>query len=450
MNPRDLFSKHIFYPLLIDGNWRPYKSKVKANLRDKLSAQYLPLELQRERQFRRLKRLLIFCAEETPYYKDLFRRISFDPHGLTHPEEITGIPVLTKGIIRENLYSILSRNRRGLGKPSLTSGSTGEPLPFYLDRNFRINYEATLRRSNMTAGWHAGAKVVYMLGNPFNKRIRWPSILSNVRCYEPVCKKDFFKCHKELQRFKPEIIVFLSYIGWKFTNFLEENGLRPNYPTKSIINSGGPLYDFMREKMESLFGVEIFDKYGSTEAGVIAMECRAHRGLHINTDDVYLECLGGDVYNRPGELVVTLLNNFKMPFIRYRIGDMAILSSQACPCGNRQPLVKKVVGRDTDVIVTSSGKICIGFWFYKLFVDIKGVSQFQIIQKELDVFMLRIAKNEHLKPGDIETIKKRFRGIVGHDARLTIEFVDRIYTTGAGKLRYVISEVKNKKEGDKK
>ena len=111
-------------------------------------------------------------------------------------------------------------------------------------------------------------------------------------------------------------------------------------------------------------------------------------GLHISTDRVYLELVDeeGDVITKPdiiGEVVITDLDNFGMPFLRYRIGDMASFKAGSCPCGRPFPMLQRVEGRTLDIIRAENGVRLGGTFWTLLFRSRPGVQKFQVIQDDL-------------------------------------------------------------------
>ena len=52
-----------------------------------------------------------------------------------------------------------------------------------------------------------------------------------------------------------------------------------------------------------------------------------------------------------GELVVTSLDKWAFPLIRYRIGDITILNNEPCECGRTHPRIMRILGRTDDMII---------------------------------------------------------------------------------------------------
>lgn len=220
------------------------------------------------------------------------------------------------------------------------------------------------------------------------------------------------------------------------------------------MTSAGTLYPYMREVIERVFKASVFNRYGSREVGGIACECELHKGLHVSPLTHYVEIIRADgtpaAPGEVGEVVVTSLVNYTMPFIRYRIGDMAVWAEERCSCGRGWPLLKEVAGRVTDVFTRRDGtKIVPEYFIHLIGVVLKfsWLRKFQVIQEDYDHIRLIIVPsvsfqeaNEHInrEKADLET---KVRLVMGDECRLEIELVEDIPPSPSGKYRYTISKV---------
>jgi phenylacetate-CoA ligase len=244
-----------------------------------------------------------------------------------------------------------------------------------------------------------------------------------------------------MQRTPPDVLVAYASSAHLFATFLEANGLRPDYPRVSIITSAEVLRDDMRGVITRTFGKPVYNRYGSREVGLVAFECEAHRGLHMNTADLHIECLGENVYEQAGELIITQLNNYSMPLIRYRIEDMAVLHADPCACYRQTPMIRQVIGRTTDTIRTRSGDLIHGEYFTHLFYGLKGIAKFQLVQESLDEFKLFIVRGAGFDPKVIETVRRETLKAVGEGCALTVQEVADIPPARSGKYLFTISKV---------
>src|SRR5690606_13371609 len=129
-----------------------------------------------------------------------------------------------------------------------------------------------------------------------------------------------------------------------------------------------------------------------------------HEGLHINRDHVIVEILDDEGVSagarREGRVVVTDLNNFGMPLIRYDVGDIASLTEDKCSCGRDSARLEKILGRTADYLLkTDGGKVSGISLVEKTLTRIRGLRQLQIVQEELNTFSLNVVADHDFDEG---------------------------------------------------
>jgi phenylacetate-CoA ligase len=204
------------------------------------------------------------------------------------------------------------------------------------------------------------------------------------------------------------------------------------------------LYPYQRALIEDVFGCRVLNRYGALETGWIACECEKHTGLHISAENVYLEVLRDGLPVPDGEagaVVVTNLNNYGFPFIRYCLGDVARKSRYMCPCGRGQPMLEGVEGRVLDMFRTRDGRLIWGGAFVELF-EVEGIRQFQVVQQSLGHIVVRVVRGERFPEGRLEMIGHAVNKIMGEQTTVRFEFPEEIPLTDAGKWRFTISEIR--------
>jgi phenylacetate-CoA ligase len=164
--------------------------------------------------------------------------------------------------------------------------------------------------------------------------------------------------------------------------------------------------------------------------------------MHINSECLFIEFLrnGKPVKDgEPGDIVITDLFNFGMPFIRYQLGDVGIPSSGSCACGRSLPLMEMTAGRESDFLISPhDGSLIMGLSLLVPFVENPKVGQLQIIQDKIDHIIMRIAKDKDFKDENLEIFKKTVNNIFHGKMALSIEFVDKILHDRSGKYRFAI------------
>jgi phenylacetate-CoA ligase len=249
---------------------------------------------------------------------------------------------------------------------------------------------------------------------------------------------------------RSEIKFILAYATsiYVVANFAEENCLKVK-PLKSIMTSAEVLYTDMRKTIERVFQCKVFDRYGSREAGDIASECARNKYLHVSPYTHYVEILKEDGVpckdSEKGELFVTLLTNYTMPLIRYKIGDMAIKSDEKCTCGIGFPIIKDVTGRTVDFLVNKKGDLIDGTALFPSF-GLHGlyINKFQVIQESItEINVLVVLDKSKIAEfySDIPLLENRFKYFMGEDTKINFKIVDDIEPGPSGKYRFVISKV---------
>jgi phenylacetate-CoA ligase len=417
--------------------------------------QWLPKKELEHIQWVKLQSLLDYAYRNVPFYKKAFNDIKLRPKDIKTKDDFKKIPILTKEDIDINCSEMTSRvyNKKDFVKNS-TGGSTGRNLNFFVDGRRAHIKEIVTIRGNRWAGLDIGEKHAFLWGSPFD--ISFQNKLKNkiinklygldlfLSSYD-LSEGNMLSYTKKLQVHKPKVIIGYPSSLYFFAKFIKDRKIE-GFGTKSIISSAEVLYEYQRELIESVFQCKVFNRYGSREFGNIAHECPEHSGMHINIDHVYIECLteNGKAANpgETGELIITDLDNYAMPFIRYRIGDTGVLSERNCSCGRGLPLFEEVGGRTFDIIVGANGQNLGGtFWTLFLRTAIEGIQQFQVVQESEKKIIIKIVVNESFKSKNIDVLTKKIHQYCGEDMQITLEVVDKIPLTKSGKFRFVISKV---------
>lgn len=419
---------------------------------------YLSKDENDKRVLKKVNKLLNHSYKNVPYYREVFEKSGIVKDScidLKNIADLKQLPFMTKDIIKqqkEQLYSEDIFHRRSYKNTS--GGSTGNPVLFIQDREYKISNQANVILLESWRGTGPYDSRLLLWGaerDTYEGKKPWVSYLKefilNITVLNTftMSDKDMKNYIKILNRKKPALIRAYVQSIYEIASFANKNNIKVK-PQKAIHSAAGTLYDFMREKIEDVFGCKVFNHYGSREVGPIASECNAHDGLHIMMDHTMLEivnengelCQAGE----EGEIVVTTLNNYSMPLIRYKIGDIGIMQEyEKCSCGCTYPKLKKVIGRSTDIFKSIDGKKIDGEYFTHLFYFIDGVKTFQVIQEEIDKIIVKIVKSSEIHHADIKEIEKKIKTIMGKKCNVVFEFVEEIPKTKTGKIMYTISKV---------
>ena len=447
----DLFVKHVTFPLwaIRDGD-----ASVLKYLRAARGYRTLDRPALLERQKDGLRRVLQFAYENTAYYKRVFDECGFRPEDLASREDLASLPALTKDIIRDNYDDIVSSSfdRQTLRK-YMTGGSTGIPLTFLRDPDCLNRRKAQEVFFDRWMGHDLGGRVAL-----FVAQHHYPSgmqgfkawvrnyTLSRLLCFDPYNITDEYMeaFYHQLRRFKPRVIKCFPNSLYCFAHFMKTHGLAGIEPV-AVAATGETVHAYQRELFEEVFQCEVFERYGTIDAGLIASECREHNGLHVFMDGAHVEFVNdqnetakeGDL----ASLLITDLYNYGMPFIRYKIGDIGIKTERRCPCGSNLEIIDRLFGRDRDILVSERGDPKPGYLFVEVFNKLKIPGQFQVLQEEEDEVLVRIVREKEFTNDHEAAIRQRFAELLGRGMRVNVDYVDEIAREASGKYRYVHSKV---------
>lgn len=409
-------------------------------------------------QRRKLHQVLVYAYHHIPYYRRTFDQAGFRPDEvLTDLAALHKIPVLTKAIIRENYDDMVTAepNRRASMSRLTTGGSTGHPLVFMQDSNFRDYVTADIHRHLGWAGWQFGQRHAYIWGANFevptsqSLRTRLMDLTLNRFTINAYVLSDETMCAfaDRVRREHPLILFGYASSLYRFAQFVRQKDLK-DIRFQGIFSSAEVLYPMQRSYIEETFGCKMFNRYGTRDLGGVACECDGHAGLHASIDNNYIEILRDLDSNEPtqpgetGHIIVTNLNNWGMPFIRYSIEDMGAWSTMDdCPCGRKLPLMELVQGRRIDMFKTRDGRSVWGGFASPMF-GMKGVKQFQLVQKTLDLVVARVVKEGPLDEARLAEIERTVQTALGEHVEVKFEFPDEIPVLDSGKYRYAISELR--------
>lgn len=405
----------------------------------------------------KLGRLVEYAYQYVPYYRRTFDEAGLRPDDVRKdPAQLSKLPVLTKAVIRRNFPDMLTTEpgRRRRLSELCTSGSTGEPLEFMQDPDFRDAVTADVQRHMGWAGCELGDQQALIWCAPAKPTFRWKTrtwlidwIWGRFRlnAYE-MTQATVPAFIERIRRQKPVVLFGFATDLYQFAQFVRQSP-QPHITFKGVFSTAELMVPLMRQYIEETFQCKVFNRYGTFELGGVACECQTHVGLHVSVENNYVEILRDGSPADPGQvgdLIVTNLNNLGMPFIRYAIGDAgAWHTGDNCACGRAAPRLESLDGRIRDAFRTRDGRIIYtgfsGHAFHCLAHP--SIQQFQIVQKTVDRMLVRLVPCGEVPQSILDEISKTFRGMFGDNVTVDFEFLSEIPPLPSGKHQYAISEL---------
>jgi len=447
--------KNIIFPFY----WKYFKhSDVLSCYKALRNHQWNTLEENQEIQRKKLYKLIKYAGQNIPYYQEIIKGQNLHFSENTIFDDLKKFPILTKEIIR-NHFIELYRFRDHSYYRNTTGGSTGEPAIFYQDKHYFKWAAANKILFNEWAGRKLGEPMVKLWGSLqdilrggqgikgyLRQQLSGITILNSDRMTE----RDMYKYVQRINKIKPSLILTFTNSIDRLTRFIQEHHLLIHSP-RAIMTTAGVLYPEVRERIEEVFRTTIFNRYGSQEVSDIACNCEKDEGLHLIPDIHYVEIMddeGREVKpGNPGNIILTLLTNYTMPLIRYKIGDRGILSDKDCKCGRGLPLLEKVEGRIRSNFKNKFGDYVDGGVFIDLFYFQENIKQFQIIQETVDSIVINLVLMDKVKfkntDDKFKEINQKIWKIMGHKTKVNYNILDEIKPSPSGKFMYSFSKIMN-------
>ena len=418
------------------------------------STQWWSREKIEQLQVTNLKKILKCALKNIPYYQQTLKNYADLIHNLKSVSELSFLPVLTKQQIRTNFNLLQNPIFRGRTKTESTSGSTGDPMQFVHDRDGGAFARALMYREHKWYNLNVADREARFYGIPmdFNTKLKEKikDFLMNRKRFSVfnLSEDSLNRYYEMINKYKPSYIYGYTSAVFEFINFMKNRNLRFKGDfIKAIIVTSEVLVAEQREIMESYLNIPVVNEYGCSEVGIIAAEC-PHHGLHISAENIIVEIINKNAPAKPGEsgeIVITGLNNFAMPLIRYKVGDVAIMSDKSCSCGRNLPLLQNIEGRVNNMVVTPEGKISSGLIFYyisrSLIENNGGVKKFKVIQNEIDQITFQIVKDENFNEASLNALVKKTHEYLSADIQVDFEFFSELTHRTDGKIIHFVSKL---------
>lgn len=282
--------------------------------------------------------------------------------------DLLRLPVLTKDMVLAGIprEQVLERFRGQLALVGFTSGSTGAPSPvFYSQEDLRI-WESELAMALQSIGLTSSDVVQISIGQCGTGCI---ALLGAVRVLGAAAIPLDVSGSSGLSILEGilenEVSALLTYpaIARELCRVVRDSGkTHPRHATlHTIILMGEPWTEALRSEIREVLGADTFDIYGSTEAGMVGVECSHHQGLHVFEDRVLVEILDPITHapmpeGMEGEVVLTPYWKEGLPLVRYGTGDAAAFIPGTCDCGSALPRITRIRGRCRDMVFVGSTK----------------------------------------------------------------------------------------------
>ena len=312
-------------------------------------------------QGKKLVRTVQRCYDNVPFYHNKMKDMGLEPGDIRGIEDIVKLPFTTKEDLRNNYpFGLRAVPQSEIVRVQGTSGTTGKltVVPYtrhdvdvWAESAGRCLTMAGLTKEDIIHVCYGYGLFTGGLGADFAAQrigaMAVPMSAGNT-ARQIMCMEDFGATALACT---PSYALYLA-------ESIAEAGKVDAMKLRVGIHGAEPWTEEMRKKIQDILHIECFDIYGLCEitGPGVAMDCRQHKGLHINHDFFYPEILD-PITHEPmddgelGELVFTTLEKEGMPLLRYRTKDLTSIDYSTCECGRTLPRISKFKGRTDDMKV---------------------------------------------------------------------------------------------------
>ncbi len=400
------------------------------------------------------KEIVRFCFESIPFYNNHYNSFSFHPDDLKELSDWNKVPVLEKKHLRAHKEKILSPN---ISKKSLinvtTGGSTGKPLNTFRDKRFpeEIIKWRMLKRWSATPSsdilmlWRMTESSKSLKNRLINELIWWPTKRLKVDASSLGQKKLNFIVEYLFSE-KPAIIW--GYVGSveQLALHMEAQNIELNYDPLIWVTAA-PLSEIQKNLICKTLSSKVLNQYACSEMHWIAANIPNSDYLLVEDDYRHVDIvdINGKALkeNVEGDILVTDLENFAFPLIRYRLGDRSMKLSTSL---NSMPFSKiaPVKGRTSDLVKTPSGIIISGEYLTTIFDDFSSaIKQFQVVQYknyEVEINYVPFEDDNQNISEILNKVGRRLAALTKNEIK--IHFTGKKYIkSDAGKIRFIKSEL---------
>lgn len=426
-----------------------------------------------EYDFARRREMLRFAYENTKFYKKLYDDAGLRPDDIRTEDDWNSVPIVTKQMLREHLGDMKidegkSERFRRFAYKTASGGSTGFPVPFYVDKR-EYGFIRPIDRWR-TFGWWSGRKLGVILGEEpclgqnmisierFNTVKEFKHKLAREAAAQHMLPTEWMTL--DLYDFSEENVAALTsranevgaFYAFGYTGVMEDvaklylsGKVQRRFNLKFLSVCATPLNKLSRSIIEEGWGCPVCDSYGSNETTSVAIECPcSSHNLHVLTDMKHVDLVDADGKSVPfgeeGTVVVTDFTNKVFPFVRYSLGDRTRFIKEKCSCGLPFPLIAPVQGRESDYLETKDGGkifgLCCTFDEHT-----HSALRYQYVQHAPGRVSIRVVPNKKYAgyKEDLQGLLNEIQAVAGNRIDYDLQLVDEIPHDG-GKIRFIVYE----------
>jgi len=317
----------------------------------------------REVQLQRMKQVVQYCYDHSPFYQQRFRDVGLKPEHIRTLADVKNIPFTIKNDLRDNYpFGLFAVPQKDVVRLHASSGTTGKPTVVGYTQNDLDMWKNVMARLICATGVTGDdvAQVAFGYGM-FTGALGLHNGLEKVGCTViPASAGNTQRQLMMMKDFGTTVLIGTPSYALYLAEAAEAAGLVPGKDIKLRIGlfGGEGHSEKMRTELQTRLGILATENYGLSEVigPGVSGECWCQCGMHINEDHFYPEIIDPDTgevlpMGAEGELVLTAMTKEALPILRYRTKDITRLIEEPCKCGRTTVRMEKIHGRSDDMLI---------------------------------------------------------------------------------------------------
>ncbi len=425
----------------------------------------MPREQLEQLQLEGVKKSLVTCYENIPFYKESFDKAGFDPYSVETLADLAKAPFVEKQDLRDAYpYGMLAVPMKDVREIHMSSGTTGiATVGAYTDHDLEIWGDCFARGVEYANGGEDDVMHVCYGYGLFTGGLgaHYGGVRAGCTTI-PMSAGNTERQIRVLREMGSTILCCTPSYAMYIADTAIAMGLDPakDFHLRAGIHGAEAFSDNFRAELERKLNYKVLDVYGLTETmgPGVAIECWEQNGLHIAEDHFYCEIIDpntGEVLpdGEWGELVITTVDREASPVIRYRTRDICSLNYEPCACGRTHVRLRKPTGRSDDMLIIRGVNV-FPSQIEEVLLKVSGgnlTPNYQIIVDRVnntDTLDVNVEMSEALFADDVRTIEKvektiteQLRSMLGLGAKVHL-MNPKSLTRSEGKAKRVIDNRK--------
>ena len=395
----------------------------------------------------KLRKLIVHCYENVPYYRRVMDENKFSPQDIQCAEDLIKLPVLTKDILRKYSRELIARNiSKMVVSCSKTGGTTGEPIQVHKNRECSAWQSMCYERGLRWGGLEVNEPRIQLFGGSLGlDKIQLTTKVKNIlrrNLFLPAFElrtDNAMLYFDKVRRSKCHFLLGYASAIYRFAVLAEEMNQKLEF--NAVFPTAELILPEWENVIREVFKCKVLPYYGCGEVNSLGFYTLDSNAYLIPEEHAIIEIMQNDSsvqLSGEGRFIITDLDNYAMPIIRYINGDAGKISS----CSDRyHPFsqIERLDGRYNSFLMADTGDLISGVIGTHIFRHLLSVQNYRIIQEEPLRLVIKIVPKSNFSNEDQRLIMNLFAKHLGNRMRITIEKVPSIPTPTSGKSMFVIN-----------